>query len=56
MVEYSYINYVLAMGLMLGLTINFGSGEQKVNIIHAFMRAYQVYYDSFYFVLNLPFP
>jgi hypothetical protein len=56
MVEYSYINYVLAMGLMLGLTINFGSGQQKVNIIHAFMRAYQVYYDSFYFVLNLPFP
>jgi len=56
MVEYSFINYVLVLGLMVSLTINFGSGEQKVNIIHAFMRAYQVYYDSFYFVLNLPFP
>jgi hypothetical protein len=53
MVEYSFINYILAMGLMVGMsTPVFG----KKNVIDLFLSAYQVYYDSFYFVLNLPFP
>ena len=56
MVEYSFLNYVLLLGLMTMLTVNFDTGSGKMNVIHAFLRAYQIYYDSFYFVLNLPFP
>ncbi|OJT20146.1 hypothetical protein BO221_33735 [Archangium sp. Cb G35] len=56
MVEYSFINWILVVALITGMTVNFGSGDQKMNIIDAFLRAYQIYYDSFYFVLNLPFP
>ncbi|WPB73496.1 hypothetical protein KYC5002_31130 [Archangium violaceum] len=56
MVEYSFINWILVVALITGMTVNFGSGNQKMNVIDAFLRAYQIYYDSFYFVLNLPFP
>jgi hypothetical protein len=56
MVEYSFINFWLVMGLMVLFTVNFETGSGRMNVIHAFMRAYQIYYDSFYFVLSLPFP
>lgn len=56
MVEYSFINYVLVLGLVVLMAVNFEKDGQKMNVIHAFLRAYQIYYDSFYFVLNLPFP
>ncbi|WP_375772775.1 hypothetical protein NR798_18420 [Archangium gephyra] len=56
MVEYSFINWILVFGLILTMSVDFGDGKQKMNVIDAFLRAYQVYYDSFYFVLNLPFP
>ncbi|WNG35987.1 hypothetical protein F0U60_21530 [Archangium minus] len=56
MVEYSFINWILLFGLIVMMSVDFGRGEEKMNIIDAFLRAYQIYYDSFYFVLNLPFP
>ena len=57
MVEYSFVNYFLILALVVMMTVKFETGsEQKMNVIDAFLRAYQIYYDSFYFVLNLPFP
>ena len=57
MVEYSLLNWFLVLALILSLTVNFeGASGQQMNVIDAFLRAYQIYYDSFYFVLNLPFP
>ncbi|PTL76132.1 hypothetical protein [Vitiosangium sp. GDMCC 1.1324] len=56
MVEYSFLNYALVVALIVAMNVNFGSGKQEMNVIDAFLRAYQIYYDSFYFVLNLPFP
>lgn len=58
MVEYSMINWVLIVGLLLlsqARMVPDGNGNQQ-NLIDLFLSAYQVYYDSFYFVLNLPFP
>jgi hypothetical protein len=57
MVEYSFINYFLILALIVMMTVKFETGSEKqMNVIDAFLRAYQIYYDSFYFVLNLPFP
>ncbi|HEX5747880.1 MAG TPA: hypothetical protein VFZ09_16675 [Archangium sp.] len=56
MVEYSFVNWILVLALIVSMSVDFGSGDQKMNVIDAFLRAYQIYYDSFYFVLNLPFP
>ena len=56
MVEYSFINWILVLMLIVMFSVDLGDGEQKMNVIDAFLRAYQIYYDSFYFVLNLPFP
>ncbi|HLT28837.1 MAG TPA: hypothetical protein VK013_02260 [Myxococcaceae bacterium] len=59
MLEYSIINWVLIVALVLGVTavkIDPDGSGQPENIIEMFYRAYQTYYDSFYFVLNMPFP
>lgn len=56
MVEYSFLNWILIFMLIVAMSVDVGTGKQKMNVIDAFLRAYQVYYDSFYFVLNLPFP
>ena len=56
MVEYSVLNWVLLFGLIVMMSVDLGNGKEKMNVIDAFLRAYQIYYDSFYFVLNLPFP
>jgi uncharacterized protein (UPF0333 family) len=56
MVEYSFLNWLLVLALVMMLSVDLGNGKQRMNVIDAFLRAYQVYYDSFYFVLNLPFP
>jgi uncharacterized protein (UPF0333 family) len=56
MVEYSFLNWILVLALIVMMSVDFGDGEQEMNVIDAFLRAYQIYYDSFYFVLNLPFP
>ena len=60
MAEYSIINFLLIIALLFvggcpitGMDSTAGGGK---NIIELFLNAYQVYYDSFYFVLNLPYP
>lgn len=62
MVEYSMINWLLIVGLVLACQVKmipgpkgFGNTANK-NLIELFLEAYQTYYDSYYFVLNLPFP
>jgi len=53
MVEYSFLNWILVLALIVMMSVPlFG----KMNAIDLFLRAYQSYYDSFYFALNLPFP
>ena len=60
MVEYSVINFILIMLLCLTSTVRVFPGKNpgaiRRNIIELFLESYQVYYDSYYFVLNLPFP
>jgi hypothetical protein len=57
MVEYSMINWVLVVALIIGASVKMDWGDKKQkNVIDLFLEAYQVYYDSYYFVLNLPFP
>jgi hypothetical protein len=63
MVEYSMLNWVLVVGLVLAMEVRMcparrgvtSSGPGK-NLIEMFLEAYQTYYDSYYYVLNLPFP
>ncbi|MBN1208828.1 MAG: hypothetical protein JXB05_28475 [Myxococcaceae bacterium] len=57
MVEYSMINWVLIVALVVGATVKIEwSDKKQANVIDLFLEAYQIYYDSYYFVLNLPFP
>jgi hypothetical protein len=60
MVEYSSINFILIMCLCLTATAPVFkgrlAGDPNRNVIEMFLDAYQIYYDSYYFVLNLPFP
>ena len=65
MVEYSMINWLLIVGLVLFSEVHIipgprgaaaGTPNQNKNLIELFLEAYQTYYDSYYFVLNLPFP
>lgn len=54
MVEYSAISYFMLLLLIVGMSVDMFPG--KKNLLELFLAAYQIYYDSFYFVLNLPFP
>jgi Flp pilus assembly protein TadG len=54
MVEYSFINFLLIMMLVIGMSVPIF--PNKKNVLEIFLDAYQIYYDSFYFVLNMPFP
>lgn len=57
MLEYSLLNWVLIAGLVLGMSSKLiPTPEGQRNVIELFLESYQIYYDSFYFVLNLPFP
>ena len=57
MLEYSIINWLLIEGLVLATTVRMvPTPTGNKNVIETFLEAYQIYYDSFYFVLNLPFP
>ena len=59
MVEYSMINWVLIVALVLAASvvrISPTGSKERYNLIELFLASYQTYYDSFYFVLNLPFP
>lgn len=59
MAEYAVINWILILSLVFVTSCPVptmaGSGPGQ-NVIELFLNAYQAYYDSFYFVLNLPFP
>ncbi len=59
MLEYSILNWVLVIALVLGATVHMvpvNGDMKKYNVIELFLKNYQTYYNSFYFVLNLPFP
>ncbi len=57
MVEYSMINWVLIVALIIGASVRIDwGGDQEKNIFDLFLEAYQIYYDSYFYVLNLPFP
>ena len=57
MVEYSMINWVLMIALVLGSAVHLiPQGGKKKSVVELFLTAYQTYYDSFYFILNSPFP
>jgi uncharacterized protein (UPF0333 family) len=57
MVEYSMINWVLVVALIIGASVKIRwTQDKQSNVIDLFLEAYQVYYDSYYYVLNLPFP
>jgi len=57
-VEYSIINFLLMIALIMGCVVRMIPVPlgAPINVIDLFMQAYQTYYDSFYFVLNSPFP
>jgi hypothetical protein len=55
--EYSIVTWLLIVGLVLGCTVRMIPGPQRQqNLIELLLSAYQVYYDSFYWLLNSPFP
>ncbi len=57
MIEYSMINWVLVVALVVGASVKIRwTQDKQSNVIDLFLEAYQVYYDSYYYVLNLPFP
>lgn len=59
MVEYSILNWVLVVALILGLSVRMfpdPDGPRQLNVVDLFRNAYQRYHDSFYFVLNTPYP
>ncbi|NVJ02327.1 hypothetical protein HV824_29995 [Myxococcus sp. AM009] len=57
MLEYSLLNWILVVALIVGASVKVRwTEDRQSNVIDLFMEAYQIYYDSFYFVLNLPFP
>jgi hypothetical protein len=58
MVEYSVINWLLIVGLLLATNVKIvpTGGNIRENVIDVFLRALQAYQDSVYYMLNLPFP
>lgn len=66
MVEYSIINWLLIVGLVLASTVRVIPGAKvgvsesgqlpNTNLIEVFLSAYQNYCDSHYYILSLPFP
>lgn len=59
MVEYSMINWVLVVALVISASVKIKWTDKDAdakNVIDLFLEAYQIYYDSYYYVLNLPFP
>ncbi|MFP2931780.1 hypothetical protein ACLESO_42715 [Pyxidicoccus sp. 3LG] len=57
LVEYSMLNWILVVALVVGASVKVRwTDDRQSNVIDLFLEAYQIYYDSYYFVLNLPFP
>ncbi|MGV3624083.1 MAG: hypothetical protein ACO1OB_24915 [Archangium sp.] len=58
MLEYSMLNWVILVGLVLSCTVRIIPGPktpQAMSVIDLFMYAYQVHYDSYLYSLSLPF-
>jgi uncharacterized protein (UPF0333 family) len=57
MLEYSLLNWVLVVALIIGASVKIRWTEDlQSNVIDLFMNALQHYYNSFYFMLNQPIP
>jgi hypothetical protein len=57
MLEYSVLNWLLIVALVLGCTVRIIPGPQRQkNLIELFFNAFQAHYDSFYFLLNSALP
>ena len=62
MVEYSMVNWVLIMGLLMASTVKIIPGptqqfsQGKMNVLEALLATMQIYVDGFVYVLNQPFP
>ena len=60
MVEYSVINLILVVMLLLTVTVPVFPGKKKddpqKNMVELFLDAYRVYYESYYVSLSMPFP
>jgi hypothetical protein len=61
MVEYSLINALLVIALMIGSSLRvvpspFPGSNNRMNVIEVMLWAYHVYYDGIYLVLNSPYP
>ncbi len=61
MVEYSVLNWVLVVGLVLGLTVRMipgprvGNARPPMSVVELFFYAYQLHYDTYTYALWLPF-
>jgi hypothetical protein len=63
MIEYSALNALLVLALMVGVSLRVvprpfpvpGAGN-RMNVIEVMLWAYHVYYDGIYLVLNSPYP
>jgi hypothetical protein len=64
MVEYSMLNWVLVVALVLSATVRIIPGppvatsasRPPMSLIELFLYAYQVHYDTYQYSLSLPFP
>ena len=57
MLEYSVLNWLLIVALVLGCTVRVIPGsQQQRNLIELFFNAFQAHSDSFYFLLNSALP
>ncbi len=57
MLEYSVLNWLLIVALVLGCTARVIPGpEGQKNLIELFFNALQIHFDSYYFLLNSTLP
>jgi hypothetical protein len=64
MLEYSMINWLLIVALVLSATVRVipgprtstSSSRPPMSLIELFLYAYQVHYDTYLYSLSLPFP
>ena len=57
MIEYSVINWLLIVALIVGAnTALFPGPQAQRTLVELMLEAFQTYLDSYFFVLSLPFP
>lgn len=57
MLEYSVLNWLLIVALVLGCTVRMIPGpDRRQSLIEIFFQALQAHYDSYYFLLNSALP